>query len=384
MKALMKHLLLLTVLVAASAAHAAIDPAQVQKLLADDGAAGDEFGYRVSVSGDTAVIGAFLDDDKGGSSGSAYVFVRAADGTWSQQAKLTANDGASGDWFGISVSISGDTAVIGAYNDFELGKGYFGSAYVFVRAADGTWSQQAKLTAADGTNDDRFGFSVAVSGDTALIGADGDDHDSGSAYVFVRAADGTWTQQAKLTAADRSVGDEFGFSVSVSGDTSLIGAFGDNDKGHESGSSYVFIRAADGTWSQQAKLAADDGAAGDRFGFSMAVSGDTAVIGACFDNDKGTYSGSAYVFGSAIPTGENDIDDDIIPDVVDNCMEVFNPYQEDSDGDGVGDACDNCPQAANADQKDTDKDGRGDSCCGAASVTGSVNMAPIYKLLLGQ
>ena len=496
MKALMKHLLLLTVLVAASAAHAAIDPAQVQKLLAGDGAAGDNFGYRVSVSGDTAVIGAYLDDDKGGSSGSAYVFVRAADGTWSQQAKLTANDGAYGDFFGLSVSVSGDTAVIGAYNDFELGKGYFGSAYVFVRAADGTWSQQAKLTAADGTNDDRFGFSVAVSGDTALIGADGDDHDSGSAYVFVRAADGTWTQQTKLTAADRSVGDEFGFSVSVSGDTSLIGAFGDNDKGHESGSAYVFVRAADGTWSQQAKLAADDGAAddrfgwrvavsgdtavigaycdddkgadsgsayvfvraadgtwsqqtkltaadgaagdrfgwsvavdgdtavigadedddkgadsgsayvfvraadgtwsqqaklaaddgadGDRFGFSVAVSGDTAVIGAWADDDKGSSSGSAYVFGGAIPTGENDIDDDIIPDPVDNCMEVYNPYQEDSDGDGVGDVCDNCPQAANADQKDTDKDGTGDSCCEAASVTGSVNMAPIYKLLLGR
>jgi hypothetical protein len=101
------------------------------------------------------------------------------------------------------------------------------------------------------------------------------------------------------------------------------------------------------------------------------VSGGTAVI-------------VAYVFGGAIPTGEGDIDDDIIPDVVDNCMEVYNPYQEDSDGDGVGDVCDNCLQASNADQKDADKDGEGDSCCGAASVTGSVNMAPIYKLLLGR
>jgi hypothetical protein len=102
------------------------------------------------------------------------------------------------------------------------------------------------------------------------------------------------------------------------------------------------------------------------------------------DADKGSDSGSAYVFGGAIPTGEGDIDDDIIPDVIDNCMEVYNPYQEDSDGDGVGDVCDNCPQTANADQKDTDKDGRGDSCCGAASVTDSVNMVPIYKLLLGR
>ena len=179
MRALIKHLLFLTVLlVVTGTAHAAIDPAKVQKLLADDGAAGDSFGISVAVSGDTAVIGAYGDD---GLSGSAYVFVRA-DGTWSQQAKLTAADVAIGNYFGYSVSVSGDTAVIGAYADDDKGSGS-GSAYVFVRAAGGTWSQQAKLTADDGANFDRFGGSVAVSGDMAVIGAFIDD-DKGSAYMF--------------------------------------------------------------------------------------------------------------------------------------------------------------------------------------------------------
>jgi hypothetical protein len=165
MKLLMKGLLL-----AVSTAQAAIDPAKVQKLLAGDGAAGDYFGASVAVSGNTAIIGAYGDDDKGSGSGTAYVFVRAADGTWSQQAKLTADDGASWDVFGCSVAVSGDTAVIGAYADDDKGSAS-GSTYVFVRATGGAWSQQAKLTADDGAASDWFGYSVAVSGDTAVIGA---------------------------------------------------------------------------------------------------------------------------------------------------------------------------------------------------------------------
>ena len=242
MKALMKCLLFLTVLMAASAANAAIDPAKMQKLLAGDGAEKDWFGYRVAIDGDTAVIGA-MDDDKGTDSGSAYVFVRAADGTWSQQAKLTADDGAAWDNFGYSVSVSGDTAVIGANWDDDKGSSS-GSAYVFIRAADGTWSQQAKLTAVDGAAWDEFGISVSICWDTAVIGAMYDDDNgsgSGSAYVFVRAADGTWSQQAKLTADDGAAYDSFGGSVAVSGDTAVIGAIGDNDKGDFfSGSAYVF------------------------------------------------------------------------------------------------------------------------------------------------
>lgn len=222
---------------------AAINPATAQKLLAGDGAAGDRFGGSVAVSGDTAVIGAERDNDN---KGSAYVFVQAADGTWSQQAKLTAADGAAGDLFGYSVAVDGGTAVIGMIKFGDRGRrNGSGSAYVFVQAADGAWSQQTKLTATDGTFGDQFGVSVAVDGGTAVIGASGDDSFSGSAYVFVQAADGAWSQQVKLTAADGEAYDVFGGSVSVSGGTAVIGAVGavyDYDKDASSGSAYVFLR----------------------------------------------------------------------------------------------------------------------------------------------
>jgi hypothetical protein len=270
------------------------------KLTADDAAADDRFGYSVAISGDTAVIGAYNDDDSGDSSGSAYVFVR--DGTtWSQQAKLTASDAAAGDYFGYSVAISGDTAVIGADRNNDAGD-LSGSAYVFLRSGT-TWSQQYKLTASDAAAEDYFGWSVAVSGDTAVIGAIGDDDAgdfSGSAYVFLRSGT-TWSQQQKLTATDAAEGDEFGFSVAVSSDTAVIGAHQNDDAGDSSGSAYVFVRSGT-AWSQQTKLTAGDAAANDKFGYSVAISGDTAIIGACYDENGGIISGSAYVFAHSVTT----------------------------------------------------------------------------------
>jgi len=264
------------------------------KLLASDGASGDWFGRAVSVSGDTALVGAYLDHDNGYYSGSAYVFKRDGS-TWTQQAKLLASDGAANDSFGISVSVSGDTALVGAWGDDDNGTAS-GSAYVFVRNG-GTWAQQAKLLAIDGWAGDLFGVAVSVSGDTALVGAYKDDDngsDSGSAYVFVRNGS-TWTEQAKLLASDGAALDYFGLPVSVSGDTALVGAYRDDDNGSESGSAYVFVRNG-GTWTWQAKLLASDGAADDQFGRAVSVSGDTALVGAALDDDNGGDSGSAYVF----------------------------------------------------------------------------------------
>ena len=264
---------------------------QQAKLTAGDAATFDYFGWSVAVSGDTAVIGARGDDDAGSYSGAAYVFTRTA-GVWSQQAKLTASDAAADDHFGLSVAASGDTVVIGAYGDDS----YSGAAYVFTRTA-GVWSQQAKLTASDVATDERFGWSVSLDGNTAVIGAYLDDDggtDSGSAYVFTRSGE-VWSQQAKLTASDSAAFDEFGRSVAVSGETAVIGARLDDDGGSASGSAYVFIRAG-GVWSQQAKLTANDATADDTFGFAVAISGETAVIGARLDDDGGSASGSAYVF----------------------------------------------------------------------------------------
>ncbi|MGL5019246.1 MAG: FG-GAP repeat protein [Luteolibacter sp.] len=268
------------------------------QLTASDAAASDEFGQAVSVSGNTVVVGAYLDDDSGFDSGSAYVFTRSGS-TWSQQAKLTASDAARGDRFGNSVSVSGDTVVVGAHRDGNGGVSYSGSAYVFTRSGS-IWSQQAKLTASDAASGDEFGYSVSVSGNTLVVGAyldEGLGFDNGSAYVFIR-TDSTWSEQAKLSASDaaKSSDDRFGNSVSVSGDTVVVGAYRDDDGSFsDSGSAYVFTRNGS-IWSQQAKLTASDAASGDWFGYSVSVSADTVIVGAYFDDDGGSDSGSAYVF----------------------------------------------------------------------------------------
>jgi len=284
---------------------------QEAKLTASDAAAGDRFGYSVSISGDVALIGAYLDDDAGSKSGSAYVF-RWDGATWSQEAKLTASDAAAFDEFGQSVSINGNVAVIGAYLDGDAGL-YSGSAYVF-RWNGASWLQEAKLTASDAAAGDNFGWSVSTSGDEAVIGAHRDGHAgslSGSAYVF-RWNGASWLQEVKLTASDAGVGDEFGYSVSISGSVAVIGANGDDDGGDRSGSAYVFRWDGAG-WLQESKLTASDAAALDAFGGSVSISGDVAVIGAYLDDDGGGESGSAY---------------------------VFQPYSQDCNGNGVPDECD--------------------------------------------
>ncbi len=280
------------------------------KLTASDGAAGDEFGVSVSISGDYAIVGAYKEDYNGANSGSAYIFKRSGT-NWSEQAKLTASDGFDYDEFGGSVSISGDYAIVGAWGDDDSGINS-GSAYIFYY--NGTnWSQQAKLTTSDGANYDWFGGSVSVSGDYAIVGAYGDDDSglsSGSAYIFKRSGT-SWSEQAKLLAADGAEDDQFGWSVSISGDYAIAGAFKDDDNGTNSGSAYIFFY--DGTsWSEQAKLLASDGAAGDLFGYSASISGDYAIVGAAFDDDNGVDSGSAYIYISSEIHGTkwHDIDGD--------------------------------------------------------------------------
>jgi len=263
------------------------------KLLPSDGAADDMFGLSVSISGEYAIIGAYHDDDNGVDSGSAYIFTRSGT-TWTEQAKLLASDGAADDWFGNFVSIDGDYAIVGAPWDDDNGVDS-GSAYVFKR--DGTaWTEQAKLLPSDGAADDWFG-SVSIDGDYVIVGAVWDDDNgvySGSAYIFKR-SDTVWTQQAKLLASDGAEEDIFGMSVSIDGEYAIVGAPNDDDNGDGSGSAYVFKRSGT-TWTEQAKLLPSDGAADDLFGFSVSISGDYAIVGAYLDDDNGEDSGSAYVF----------------------------------------------------------------------------------------
>jgi len=204
-----------------------------QKLLPADLGEEDDFGNSVSVSGDYAFVGASRDNDKGSMSGSVYIFIRNSDGLWIRnplQTKFTANDCGTEYYFGVSVSISGDYAIVGSLDSPKGLKS--GSAYIFRRNSDGLWTQQAKLIPDDGDYLDHFGVEVSISGDYAIVGAYEDDdkgHDSGSAYIFRRNSDGSWTQQAKLIPADGAAEDQFGWSVSISGDYAIVGTY--NERG---------------------------------------------------------------------------------------------------------------------------------------------------------
>ncbi len=271
---------------------------QQAKLTANDGAASDFFGQSVAVSGETAIVGA-PNDDIGAKAdqGSAYIFVRQGT-TWTQQAKLIANDGVAGDGFGQSVALSDNTALVGAPLD-DVANIDQGSAYIFVRNGT-TWAQQAKLIVNDGAFSDLFGLSVALSDNTALVGAP--THNvainpaQGSAYIFVR--NGTnWTQQAMLTASDGAAIDFFGYSVALSGDTAMASAPVD-DVGANANQGSAYIYARNGTsWTQQARLTASDGATNDNFGFGVALSGNHALVGAPLDDVGANLDqGSAHFF----------------------------------------------------------------------------------------
>jgi len=264
---------------------------QQAKLTASDAALDTAFGWSVAIDGETIVVGTPVDDQVGINAGAAYVFVR--NGTsWTQQAKLTANDALPQASFGITVSISGETILVGAGTDNAFGS-FSGGAYVYVRSGT-TWSLQTRLIGLDQQALSRFGESVSLDGDTALVGARTHNSWFGAAYVFVRSGT-TWTQQQKLLASDGAAGDDFGVAVSLSGDTALVGAGTDDDAGDASGAAYVYVRNG-GAWTEQTKLISSDAAAGDGLGQGVVISGDTAIVGSASDDDAGVFSGSAYVF----------------------------------------------------------------------------------------
>jgi FG-GAP repeat len=373
----------------------------------------DNFGVSVAISGDTVVVGARREasnatgvngdqtDNSASFAGAAYVFVRNGS-TWAQQAYLKASNTETGDSFGGAVAISGDTVVVGAVFESSDANGVngdqgnngapgAGAAYVFVR--DGaTWSQQAYLKASNSDASDLFGVSVAVSGNTVVVGANGEssngdqtdngDLNSGAAYVFAR--NGTnWSQQAYLKASNTDTGDLFGGAVAVSGDTVAVGAFfedsnatginGDqtDNSASNAGAAYIFVRTGT-TWSQQAYMKASNADAEDRFGTSVAVSGDTALVGASFEASKATgvngdqtdnslsTSGAVYVYvrngttwsQQAYLKASNPDATDFFGDsvAVSSDVAVVGAFQEASNADGInGDQNDNsAPQAGAA------------------------------------
>jgi|GEM_PF-4287429 len=269
---------------------------QEAKLTAPDGAARDWFGTSVAIHGEVAIVGAPYDyNEKGSFAGAAYVFRRGTDGRWVQEVKLTASDAAAGDWFGTSVAIHGEVAMVGARFDDNENGDYAGAAYLFRRSADGRWVQAAKLTAPDGEAGDRFGVSVSIHGDMAIVGADRDDNEKGAAYVFRRGEIGEvelWTQEAKLTALDGKADIYFGGSVSIHGEVAIVGAYGDHSR---KGAAFTFHRALDGTWVQKERLTPSI-LVRNRFGQSVSLYGEVALVGAPGNDYKGENAGAAYLF----------------------------------------------------------------------------------------
>ena len=274
-----------------------VDPifTQVAKLLpvGDPDSAGVAFGISMAERDGLVVIGT-AESLQGGWSGTAYVFQAVADGL-EFVAKLAPADGGPGSEFGRSVAVNGDTVIVCArYEDNGSGPG---SAYVFDRDQGGTdaWGQVTKIVPAGVSEADEFGLSVAISGDTAVFGAPGNESEKGAVYIFGRDQGGQdgWGQVKKLTLLDGSTGDDFGQSLSMSGDTLLVGADGYDGPGLDFGAAFVFERNAGGpdNWGQTAMLSADDGEEEDHFGVAVATDGTRAVISA-----PGTFPERLYVF----------------------------------------------------------------------------------------
>jgi hypothetical protein len=320
----------------------------------------DAFGSAVGISGDTITVGAPLErsaatgvggdqlDNSASQSGAGYVFTRSG-GVWSQQAYLKASNTGAGDFFGNALAVSGDTVVVGAEREASSSTGVdgnqadnsasqSGAGYVFTRSG-GVWSQQAYLKASNTGAGDSFGRAAAISADTVVVGASGETGDSGAGYVFTRSG-GVWSQQAYLKASNAGAGDQFGWSVAVFGDTVVLGAFGEasdatgvdgdpsNDLALNSGAAYVFTRSGS-AWSQQHYLKASNTDAGDRFGYSAAISGDTVVVGTEWEasnatgvngdqsDNSSTLNGAVYVFGPATDSTAPTVTIDQAPGQVD-------------------------------------------------------------------
>ena len=211
---------------------------QQAKLLASDGEIDDRF-EEVAISCDNLIVGAWGDKDQGDLTGSAYIFRREGN-TWVEDSKLVASDAAGGDQFGIDVSIFEGSVIVGAYAHDGAGENS-GAAYIFHKEATG-WVETTKLTASDAAAYDDFGISVSIVGNYAMVGADvtdGQGENSGTAYLYGR-DNSTWTEVMKLNAGDAEPYDYFGISVAMSANTLLVGAGGDDDKGFDAGAAYVF------------------------------------------------------------------------------------------------------------------------------------------------
>ncbi|MCB9851463.1 MAG: hypothetical protein H6819_00085 [Phycisphaerales bacterium] len=339
---------------------------QESKLVAQAASAREQFGGSVSISGDVALIAAIGDDDAGDSAGAAYVFRRIG-GTWTQEAKLVSAETISGDTFGASVAIDGDFAVIGASEvDSPLTK--CGAAYAFHFDGVG-WQQVTRMTASDASAGMRFGASVDVSGDSAIIGTERYweiGRSASSAYIF-RNVNSDWTEEARLTEFDASVDVEFGIGVSIDGDLAVVGARDSYYGSGQNAATYVF-RRADDAWTAQAKLTSESLPWQSYFGISVDVSGSHVIASDHFASTGANHSGLTFIFDLIA----NDCDANSVPDdcdTSDSDPDGDGLISDDCDADGVPDECENdcnrngVPDDCDIDPSDPDGDGHiSDDC----------------------
>ena len=275
--------------------HARLEPAPNELSISD------QFGAAVALDGGTLAVGAPWHDPLGGApnDGAAWVFERGATG-WAQTVKLRPSV-VSGGRFGSALAIAGDTLFAGAPYESFASTTSPGAVYVYERLL-GSWIESARLTASDYGQYDLFGSALALSGELLAIGAPRDDSggiaDRGSVYVFERVG-GAWVERARLTASDAGSFDQFGASVALDGERLIVGAPRADIAGRiDQGAAYVFERSG-ATWTQVAKLVAADGLAVDTFGHAVALDGGTAVVGAPLHDAAGSSAGAAYVFVGA-------------------------------------------------------------------------------------
>ncbi len=276
---------------------------EIQQITASDGYSQAKFGRNAAISGNYAIIS---QPGNTNTQGCVYIF-ELSNGTWTEKQKLKPTDSVNGDEFGWSVAINGNYAIVGCRSRSVNGNSFTGSAYIFERS-NGNWgtvvfgetyrTETQKIAPSELASGDQFGFSVAISGSNALVSSVANDDygtRTGSAYIFEN-SNGTWTEKQKLLASDKAGGDNFGHFVSIDGNNAIIGSRGDNEAGSFTGAAYLFQFSND-TWSETKKFLASDKAERDFFGSSVAINGNYAIVGSTDEDNSGkTNSGAAYIF----------------------------------------------------------------------------------------
>ncbi len=268
------------------------------KIQASDKKAYDNFGYAVSVSGNFAIVGAYGKDTQENNAGAAYIFERDDSGSWTEKAKIQANDTQAKGYFGNSVAINGNFAIVGAWQQ-DTAASDAGAAYIFERNSSGSWIEKQKLVASNGQEKDYFGRSVAISNNIALVGADNQStggKSAGAAYLFERDDRGNWTEKQKLQASDKQAWVNFGYSVGINGNSLIVGAYGEDTGEKNAGAAYLFERDSSGSWIETQKLQASEAQAESQFGNSVAISDSFAIVGSLKEDTGGSDAGAAYIF----------------------------------------------------------------------------------------